>query len=109
MDPTSILLSNILAALLIVGGIFGFITAKSVVSLVVGCISGLLIFVACKIGANKPKEGYLFIAAISLVLAILFAYRFAASPVLVPSGLMLILCTTALVIVGMGYLKLKKR
>lgn len=109
MDPISILSSNILATLLIIGGIFGFITAKSVISLTVGLISGLLIFVACKKGITRVKESYLFIAAISLVLAILFAIKFSSSPVLLPNGLMLILSTTNLAIVGLSYLKLKKK
>lgn len=105
MDQTSTLISNLYATLLVVGGIYGFVTVQSLTSLVVGTLSGIIIFLAAKIGDKKPKQGYLFIAAVSLVLAIFFSLKLAANPSLIPNGLMLVLSTTTFVIVGLNFLK----
>lgn len=105
MDQTSMLISNIYATLLVVGGIYGFVTVQSLTSLIVGTLSGIIIFLATKIGEKKPKQGYLFIAAVSLVLALFFSLKLAANPSLIPNGLMLVLSTTTFVIVGLNYLK----
>lgn len=107
MDQLTSLISNVLAVLLIVGGIYGFITAQSVISLATGLISGILLFVANQIANKKPKDGYIFICAISLVLAIFFAIKFAANHALMPHGLMLVLSTTTLVITGLNLFKKK--
>lgn len=109
MNQVSSIISNIYSALLILGGIMGFVKAHSKMSLITGIVSGALVFLACKIGAKKPKEGYLFVAAISLVLAIFFSMRFASSHAFMPSGLMLILSTTTFAVVGLSFLKHKKK
>lgn len=109
MEQISKVTSYTLGGALIIGGLIGFISAQSVISLVVGSISGVLVFIACKLGEKKTKEGYLFIAAISLVIALFFATKFAESRILMPHGLMLTLSTTTFAVVGLNYLKSKKK
>ena len=107
MDKLSNLTSTLYGILLIVGGIMGFVKAHSKWSLITGVISGLMIFLAMKTGSQNPKAGYLFIASISLVLAIFFSMRFAANHALMPGGLMLLLSTITFVCVARGWLKSK--
>ena len=109
MDKLVITTSTIYGILLIIGGIIGFLKAHSKWSLITGVISGLLIFIACKLGSSNPKNGYLYIAAISLSLTALFIIKFAASHVFMPSGLMLILSTLTFVIAAKSYLSYKKK
>ena len=105
MNQISTLVSNLYAILLILGGVMGFIKAHSKISLITGSISGILVLLACKIGSKSPKEGYLFISAISLVLSIFFATRFSHTGAFMPSGLMLILSVTTFAVVGLNWLK----
>ena len=105
MDKLSALMSNFYAVMLIVGGVIGFVKAHSKWSLIVGVISGLFIFLSCKLGQRNSKAAYLFIASLSLVLAMFFSLRFAATHAFMPAGFMLILSTTTYVLVAMGWLK----
>ena len=107
MNQVSLLVSNLYAILLILGGVFGFMKAHSAWSLVTGVISGILVLMACKTGANNPKTGYLYVSAISLILCGFFGYRFAITHAVMPAGIMLLLSTTTLVVVGLNLLKSK--
>ncbi len=107
MDKLSTLVSNFYAVMLIVGGVMGFIKAHSKWSLIIGVISGLFIFVSCRIGQKNSKAAYLFVASISLLLAMFFSLRFAATHAFMPGGLMLILSITTYVLVALGWLKNK--
>ncbi len=108
MNSISNLTSKIYGALLILGGIMGFVKAHSKMSLLTGVMSGILVFLACNIGAKNAKNGYLFVSAISLMLSIFFVLRFSHSHVFMPSGLMSILSMTTFVVVGLSFLKHKK-
>jgi uncharacterized membrane protein (UPF0136 family) len=108
MNALSTAISNIYAILLIAGGIMGYMSAKSKISLITGVISGLMVLMACRIGKEKPRDGYLFVGAISLLLAIFFALRFAVNHAFMPGGLMLILSTTTLVVVGLSLFRSSK-
>ena len=109
MNQASYIISNIYAALLIIGGVMGFVKVHSKMSLLTGTISGILVFLACRFGVKKPKEGYLFVAAISLILAIFFSLRFTGTHAFMPAGLMLILSTTTFAVVGLSFLRQKKK
>ncbi|OGI19504.1 MAG: hypothetical protein A3B68_04250 [Candidatus Melainabacteria bacterium RIFCSPHIGHO2_02_FULL_34_12] len=108
MTQISKITSYIYGFLLIFGGIMGYVKAHSKMSLITGLVSGILIFLACNLGAKKPKEGYLSIAAISLVLSLFFLMRYSSTHTFMPSGLMLILSTTTFVVVGLSWFKGKK-
>ena len=109
MNQLTKLLSNIYAVVLIFGGVMGFIKAHSQPSLITGVVGGLLVFIAIMISEKKPKEGYLFVAAISLIMSIFFSMKYAATHTLVPAGVMLILSATTFAVVGLSFLKHKKK
>lgn len=109
MNNISNFISIIYAVLLIVGGAIGFLKAKSIISLISGALSGLLVLLAYKFGTRDPKSAYLYIAAISLCLAIFFLIRYSASQVFIPSGLMFLLSTTTFVVIGLSFLKSQKK
>lgn len=108
MDKLSVLTFNLYSLALLAGGIMCFFKTHSKKALVIGVVSGLLIFIANKLRSNNSKAGNLYIAAISLVLAILFFIKFTATHLLMPHGLMLILSALVLFASGSGYLKGKK-
>lgn len=108
MNEISKVTSYVYGAALIIGGLIGFVVAQSTMSLTAGTVSGILVLIACKLGDKKPKEAYLFIAAVSLVVASFFFNKFASNRILMPYGLMLIISATTFAVVGLGYLKQKK-
>lgn len=110
MDKLSYLTSLIYGVIVIIGGVFGYLKAQSKMSLLTGIISGVCIFLACRVGktGKNPKNAYLFVCAICFILTSVFIIRFAATHAFMPSGLMLILSTLVFVIVARSYLKLKK-
>ena len=106
MDKFSKLVSLIYGVMLILGGTMGFLKVHSKISLIAGGLSGLIVLLSCKI---KSKSSYLYVSAISLVLAGFFSYRFAHSHALMPAGIMLILSTTTFCIVGLSWFKSKNK
>ena len=106
MDKFSKLVSLIYGVMLILGGVMGFLKAHSKVSLITGALSGLIVLLSCKI---KSKSSYLYVSAISLILAGFFSYRFAHNHVFMPAGLMLILSTTTFCVVSLSWFKSKKK
>lgn len=107
MDKFSTIVSNVYALLLVAGGIFGFVKAHSMWSLVTGIIFGLLIFISTNYGKHNVKMQYFSNALFSLIVAFIFLFRFMATHSFMPAGLMLILSTFTFVVVGMGWLKNK--
>lgn len=108
MNNISKFISIIYAVLLISGGVIGYLKAHSIVSLITGLISGILILLSYVTSNKNPKSGYLYIAAISLCLGIFFLNRYMQTFVFMPSGLMFLMSMTTFVIVGLGYFKIKK-
>ena len=106
MDKFSKLVSLIYGVMLILGGVMGFLKAHSKVSLITGVVSGLIVLLGCKV---KSPSSYLYISAISLVLAGFFSYRFAHSHALMPAGLMLILSTTTFCVVSLSWFKSRNK
>lgn len=80
MDKVSNITSCLYGVVLIAGGIIGYIQAHSRMSLVAGVFAGVLILLAAKVGSSNPKAGYLFVASISLVLAIFFFSQVCSNP-----------------------------
>ena len=106
MDKFSKLTSLIYGIMLILGGVMGFLKAHSNISLITGAVSGLIVLLSCKI---QSKSSYLYVSAISLLLAGFFSYRFAHSHAFMPAGLMLILSTTTFCIVSLSWFKSKNK
>ncbi len=77
--------------LVLVGGVIGFVKAKSKVSLIAGGLSGLALICAYMYSTQNPKDGLLIGAGITSLLTIVFAMRLAKTKKLMPSGMLLIL------------------
>jgi len=88
----------IFGVLLIVGGFFGFIKAGSKISLMMGLVSGALIFLGIYLTASNPKIGYSIISSTSLILTIVFVMRFAATQKFMPSGMLILASVVALIV-----------
>ena len=105
MDKLSNLVSLVYGAFLAIGGVMGYLKVHSKWSLIVGIATGLSVFLACKVGASNQKASYLYVASISLIMAMFFSMKFTASHVFMPAGLMLILSILTYVLVARGWLK----
>ncbi len=88
----------IYATLTALGGIMGYMKAKSKVSLIMGLVSGTVLFAAWWICGQTPVLGLGLAASIALFLLIVFVNRYIRTRALMPAGLMTILsaCTTVL-------------
>lgn len=91
------------AAILMAGGIFGFIKAHSIMSLLMSMVFGLALLI-CGALIHKEKLPALYTATFSIIfLHLFFLYRFFKTFKLMPAGLMVLL-TTALGAPLLGYL-----
>lgn len=84
--------------LAIVGGIIGYVQARSQVSLLSGGVSGLLLILSAYFHLQGQSWGLTLAAGVTLVLVVVFAVRFAKTRKFMPAGLMIILGTLALVV-----------
>jgi uncharacterized membrane protein (UPF0136 family) len=92
--PKSTLILWIYIVLLFVGGLIGFIKAKSKISLITSALFAAIL-ILCNIGIIKPP----YIADIVIAfLLVFFAYRLAKTKKFMPSGLMSAISLIALVL-----------
>ena len=81
----------IYAALLLVGGILGFVRAKSVPSLAMGAVAALFsIFAALMMSTHHTRRGLALGIVISLVLGIFFFQRYQETKKPMPALLVLV-------------------
>lgn len=88
--------------LVLTGGIFGYIQAKSLPSLITGTICGVILLVAGGFIWQGNMPAAYVAGAMTLLLALFFAYRFSATGKVMPGGLMLALSFVAIVILVYG-------
>jgi len=84
--------------LAIVGGIIGYIQARSQVSLISGSVSGLLLILSAYFQLQGQRWGLILAAVVTAVLLVVFAGRLAKTRKLMPAGLMTVLGALALVV-----------
>ncbi|MCC5658091.1 hypothetical protein LC608_14045 [Nostoc sp. XA010] len=84
--------------LAIVGGIIGYIQARSKVSLLSGSISGLLLVLAAYFQLQGQSWGLILAVIVTAVLVVVFAVRLAKTRKFMPAGLMTILGMLALAV-----------
>lgn len=84
----SLLVYGILVSL---GGIFGFLKAKSKASLIAGLISGGILITAYSVALRNPKTGFMIGAFTCTALIAVFAIRLSKTKKFMPSGMLLIL------------------
>lgn len=73
---------------LLVGGYFGF-KKGSMVSLAMGIVSGLLIFIGLWLMTLNPRGAWIFLSCVSGFLTLTFTMRFIKTKAFMPSGMLL--------------------
>lgn len=91
------------STLVIVGGVFGYLKAGSMVSLVASIIAGGLLDVAAVISIKNETAGFSIAAVITLALAAFFAYRLATTGGLMPALPALALSILMLILLVVGH------
>ena len=90
--------------LLILGGFMG-VKAGSKVSLIMGIASGLLVLLGVYLTKTSVQGGYGLISAVSGLLVVVFLLRLLKTGKFMPSGMLLILSTSTLIVSVMTLLK----
>ena len=72
------------------GGIWGYVKSKSKPSLIAGCLSGILLFIAAAIQIRGDSIGLAIAKIIVLLLVAVFTIRLIKTSKFMPSGIMLI-------------------
>jgi uncharacterized membrane protein (UPF0136 family) len=99
---TIIWLILVYALLVAIGGVIGYIKAKSNQSLLSGLGSGVALAIAWYVSLQNPTVGLAIATIIALALVIVFALRFRATSKFMPAGLLagLSLAATGLFAIG---------
>lgn len=94
----AIIATSIYAILLCLGGIMGYVTAKSKPSLISGLISGLLLLLSAFLQWQQIAVGLILGQFITILLAVVFAIRLWKTRKFMPAGLMLMISVAMLII-----------
>lgn len=89
-----------------VGGVFGYIKAKSTKSLLAGLISGLILLIAWFLAIKTPTVGLGIATLMAAVLLVVFITRFVRTRKFMPAGMMMLLNLVATVTFLAGWLNL---
>ncbi|MEH1819880.1 MAG: TMEM14 family protein [Nostoc sp.] len=84
--------------LAIVGGIIGYIQARSIVSLLSGSISGLLLIIAAFFQLQGHAWGSILAVLVTAIFVVFFVFRLVKTRKFMPAGLMTILGMLALAV-----------
>jgi uncharacterized membrane protein (UPF0136 family) len=88
--------------LVAVGGVFGYLKAKSQVSLFSGLGSGTALLIAAYWASREPVKGLSLAVALAIFLLITFTIRWLKTRALMPAGLMAGLSLAAAIAFGIG-------
>ena len=86
------------AALLIVGGVLGYVQKNSLPSLLGGGVGGILALAAALLVGSRPTIGAILGLATALLIGVRFAVTFAKEPKVWPAGATLAASLVALVV-----------
>jgi len=87
------------------GGVMGYVSAQSMVSLVNGLIAAVLLLVGLAISFKNPTAGFGLSAVVALALGVFFAYRFFTTGKWMPGGVTMILSAAAFVLMALAALR----
>lgn len=96
MNLAKVVLS-IYGVLILGGGIMGYVKAHSKPSLIMGIISGILIFIGVYLLGSNAKMGMILVTAVSGMLTIVFLMRLLKTHAFMPAGMLLLLSAAVLV------------
>jgi len=95
----------IFGLLTITGGIVGYVKAGSVISIVAGSISGLLLVAAAFLLPDHQAAGLIVALVISVLLTGQFVPKFFSTHKVMPAGLMSVLSVLGIVVVIAAWLR----
>lgn len=82
----------VLSLLTMVGGVMGFVKAKSKASLIAGVISGLALAGCFAYSLQAPRDGLMGALFVTGLLDIVFIMRYVKTKKFMPAGMMLLCC-----------------
>lgn len=91
------------AALILAGGIVGYIKAQSKASLISGIASGVVLAIAGYVARQTPAIGLPLATVLAMVLLIVFAVRFRKTGKFIPAGLMMAISLIATLVFLIGW------
>lgn len=94
----------IYALVVLLGGVMGYLKAKSQVSLLSGVGSGIALLIAWFICRQTPLVGLGLAALIGLMLFVVFIMRFSRTRAFMPAGMMMVFSLAATVVFLLGLL-----
>ena len=95
----------VFGALTIAGGIMGFVKKHSMVSLVAGGLSGVLLLIAALWMKDKPQNGLILGGVVALALAGKFLPKFLKNHDWMPGGMMSVLSVIAIIVTLLSFAK----
>ena len=93
------------AILTIAGGIIGYVKAGSVISIIAGSISGILLLVAAWLMPDHQAAGFILALVVSVLLAGQFVPKFFSTHKVMPAGLMSLLSVLGIVVAMAAWLR----
>jgi uncharacterized membrane protein (UPF0136 family) len=91
--------------LTIAGGIVGYVKAGSVISIIAGSISGILLLVAAWLMPDHQAAGLILALVVSVLLAGQFVPKFFSTHKVMPAGLMSVLSVLGIVVAIVAWLR----
>ncbi len=92
----------VLAIFIFIGGIIGFMKAKSKPSLISGIISAGLLAGCYSWSQTDAKTALMAADALAVLLTVMFYFRWAKSRKFMPAGLLILVCSLAAVVITMA-------
>ncbi len=106
MDRIAVWSILVYALAVALGGVFGYIKAKSNMSLITGLVSGAALLAAWFFATTKPETGLAIATVIGAVLVVVFITRLIRTRKFMPAGLMMSLSFLATAVFVWGWLAL---
>jgi uncharacterized membrane protein (UPF0136 family) len=89
---------TVYGVLCLLGGVIGYVRAKSKISLASGLLSGILLLIAASLLIQERELGLIIARIITFLLLIVFVRRLIETKKLMPAGLMLVAGTITLIL-----------
>lgn len=108
MNNVSRFIIIVYAFLFVLAGILETKNTGSTSSFYFGVTTASIFLLTLIIFKDKPNQGYLYIASVTLILSILFLNNYSKEFIFYPSGVMFMASITSFIITGLSWLRDKK-